>query len=187
VTETVVTLLRRYLDKGHPKVEAVTWQWVPGDRSSSDRASTVGNVDPGMAAKARPLPAESDPGLVPNRWVWIGANDPAAKLPRPGVSTPGERSMPDGTSVPTVELHHHDDGAYWDYYRLPLRPGVEIVDEDRWATAAEEARVAAVALAEERDKKSKRDRADRDKKRGTVRAKLQKLGLDDDEIDALIR
>jgi hypothetical protein len=183
VTETTLTVVRHYVEAGQPKAEAIAWSWV---RSSLDDSRGV-NVDPGLAARARPLPPEFDPGLEPNLWVWVQANDPAAKLPRAGETVRSTVATSSGETVDTVEHFHAEKAPYWDYYRLPLRDGVELITEDRFA-ALVEARTADTAKARAEIRASAQ--AAKDERAATVasaRAKLAALGLTDAEIDALTR
>lgn len=182
MSETTLTVARYYREGGIPKVEAVLWKWV---RSTHDDAR--GEVlDPGLAARARPLPAEVDPGLTPNQWVWVSANDAAAKLPRPTETIRGSVSKPDGSVLDTVDHVHAPDSEYWSYYRLPLRVGVELIDEETWrsemeALAAAKAAADAVRAQEVEDAKKVRDGH-----KASARAKLSALGLTDDEVTAII-
>lgn len=178
----MVTILRYYREaNGTPKVEAVLWKWA---RSTHDDARGQ-VIDPGVAARARPLPAEFDPGISPNQWVWVAANDAAAKLPRPTETIRGTQSKPDGEVVDTVDHFHAEEAPYWSYYKLPLRAGVELIDEEVWRAdmerlaaakkAADEARAAEIAAAKQ----------EREAHKSTARGKLSALGLTDAEISAL--
>lgn len=182
MSDVTTTVTRYYREDGLPRVEAVLWKWV---RSTLDDAH--GEVlDPGLAARARPLPAEFDPGMVPNRWVWIAANDAAAKLPRPTETIRGTASKADGSVVDTVEHVHAVDAPYWAYYRLPLRAGVELIDEEVWraesAAVAEKTQLARAARVASTEAAKK----EREAHRATAREKLSKLGLSDDEIRAIV-
>jgi hypothetical protein len=188
MAETTLTVLRHYVENETPRVEAVGWRHVPGDPNDSDAVALRGgaHVDPGLVAKARPLPAEFDPGLTPNRWVWIGANDPAAKLPRPDETARGSIAKADGSTVDTVEHHHHDDSAYWDYYKLPLRHGVALISEDEYQQRVTIAATREAALKADRDAALEQAKATREGHRASARDKLSKLGLTDDEIAAIV-
>lgn len=179
---TTAVVVRYYLDGGAPKTEAVRWQWAPPAADPIDGKI----VDLGLAARARPLPEAVDPGLVPNAWVWVGANDPAVVLPRPDEVERGQESKADGTVVDTVDNHHHDRSAYWNYYKLPLRPGVEIVEESVYRAAVEESAKVEGSAKETREKSHEARRATRQAARATARAKLVKLGLSDAEVTAII-
>jgi hypothetical protein len=181
VSETTLTVLRYYREGGIPKVEAVLWKWV---RSNHDDARGA-VVDPGLAARARPLPAPYDPGLTPNLWVWVSANDPAAQIPRPSEVVHGTISKPDGEVLDTVDHRHGEGSKYWNFYQLPLRSGVELLDEATWkaemdalATVAEAGRAARSAAAAQQEQ-------DRAAHKASARAKLAALGLTDDEVSAI--
>lgn len=182
MTETTLTVIRHYVEKGQPKAEALGWRWV---RGAVDDVRGE-HVDPGLVAKSRPLPAAFDPGLTPNRWVWIGGNDIAAKLPRPE-ATRGSRATVDGEVVDTVDHFHAEDSPYWDYYKLPLREGVELISEERFAVLVAEQQAENERIRAERLKEAEAVKASREAARESARGKLLALGLTDSEIDALTR
>lgn len=178
--QITVSVVRYYLDSGVAKAEMVLWQWVRG-AVGEDRP------DPGLLAKARPLPAAYDPGLKPNQWVWIGANDAAAALPRPKEIVRGVSTDVEGNQVETAEHFHGEDSAYWDYYRLPLRTGVELVAEDVWRTAGDAAKAATAKVKADREAAAAEARAARDVLRASAAEKLAKLGLTVDEVAVLFK
>lgn len=176
MSDTITTIVRHYLEKGLPKAETVLWKWVQGAESAAD---------PGLLAKGRRLPAEHDPGLTPNLWVWVAADSPAAKIGRPDQMVRGNRVLPDGTTIDTVDHFHGDGSIYWDYYRLPLRAGVELIDEETWAAAVAAQKAQDEAGASERAKAAAEAREAREKAKASAREKLAALGLTEAEISAL--
>lgn len=182
MTGTQLTVTRFYREAGVPKVEAVLWKWV---RSKHDDARGE-VVDPGLAARARPLPAAYDPGLTPNLWVWVAANDPAAKIPRPAETIRGSVSKPDGSVVDTEDHVHAVGSEHWSYYQLPLRAGVELIDEDTWRSEMDVLATKQQALEAARAQAVEEATKVRDGHKATARGKLSALGLTDDEVTAIL-
>lgn len=184
MSDLQTTVTRFYLDGGKPRVEHLAWRWL---RSSidADRGEVVSNADAGFVAKARPLPAAYDPGLTPNLWVWVAANDPAAQYPRPDEIRRGVRLSPSGEQVETAENVYADDSTYWDYYSLPLRAGVELVDEATWRARVAELEAAGEAARVEQAERVAAAQAERAAQRASARAKLLALGLTEAEVDSL--
>lgn len=116
-------VVRRYLDGGVELVEEITWRHVPDPgerwrwvkrrfRSPKLVAVEGGTVD----GRGRALPEWCAQTAVPNRWLWIQASRPAADL---GSVEPD--AVEGGTRF------FAQDSPYWDYYGLPLRPGVVLL------------------------------------------------------------
>lgn len=188
MSETTITVLRHYREGPTLKVEAVLWRWIRGGQDDHGRPDEglSARVSPVDLARARRLPPEYDPGLIPNRWVFAAVNDPAAKLPKPDAVDRGEKQNPDGSVTEVVEHHHHDDAAYWDYYRLPLRADVELLTQDEWAAAVEVAKAADAAREAEKAAVAEQAKKDRDALQTSARAKLERLGLTPDEVSAIL-
>ncbi len=182
MNDTILTVARYYREGGVPKVETVLWKYV---RSSHDD-SRGEVVDPGLAARARPLPAEHDPGLSPNQWVWVAAETPAVKLPRPTEQIRGFRTLPTGEVIDTVDHAHAAGAAYWSYYSLPFRSGVELIDEETYRSEVAAAAAQKAKNDEARKQATVEAKNDRATQRASAAEKLSKLGLTEDEIRAVI-